>query len=245
MTIRELTAIIKAKIAFLVEESECEVPEASKDVLKGKILGLREILKIINSRSEPRIKDPGTTSFEEELVELCNQVVGEIDSEWMFGGISDVLGTSDLKIFEEQVRGFKPELLRLAKEEIERESTIKDTDEDAFCKENCKGYQDTGGLCFCDGRCEAYRNHQKSRESLPETTGKCSDEICMMSYNAGMANFREQILKDSVIFHDEMSMCFNNGVPTGLCPYDVWWKSEEVQKKFKDGDKVKIIVSKE
>lgn len=43
-----------------------------------------------------------------------------------------------------------------------------DNDEDSYCKKNCKGYRDTGGLCFCDGRCEAYRNYQKEK-SLRKT----------------------------------------------------------------------------
>ena len=28
-----------------------------------------------------------------------------------------------------------------------------------YCAVVCKGYQNTGGRCYCDGRCEAFRNH--------------------------------------------------------------------------------------
>ena len=31
--------------------------------------------------------------------------------------------------------------------------------EKEFCRIVCKGYQQTGGKCFADDRCEAFRNH--------------------------------------------------------------------------------------
>ena len=36
-------------------------------------------------------------------------------------------------------------------------------DPNAYCKENCKGYQETG-KCYCDGRCDAYMKAQKQNE---------------------------------------------------------------------------------
>ena len=33
-------------------------------------------------------------------------------------------------------------------------------EKDAFCKKNCKGYQDTG-RCFCDGGCEAKKKAEE------------------------------------------------------------------------------------
>jgi hypothetical protein len=40
-------------------------------------------------------------------------------------------------------------------------------------------------------------------------------------------------------------MCYNNGTPTGLSPYNEWWKDNKVQSLFNDGDKVKIVITKE
>ena len=31
--------------------------------------------------------------------------------------------------------------------------------EEEFCRTTCKGYQESGGVCYVDGRCEAFRNH--------------------------------------------------------------------------------------
>lgn len=31
--------------------------------------------------------------------------------------------------------------------------------EEEFCRTTCKGYQESGGFCYVDGRCEAFRNH--------------------------------------------------------------------------------------
>ena len=56
---------------------------------------------------------------------------------------------------------------------------------------------------------------------------------------------REQMMKDAVIIEDELVMCYNNGEPTGLSPYKEWWETPEVQNKFKDGDKVNVIIIKE
>lgn len=28
-----------------------------------------------------------------------------------------------------------------------------------FCRQHCKGFRDTGGLCFADGECEDYTKH--------------------------------------------------------------------------------------
>ena len=38
-------------------------------------------------------------------------------------------------------------------------------EKDTFCKENCKGYQDTGG-CFCDGGCEAKKKAEEKDVDL-------------------------------------------------------------------------------
>ena len=37
-----------------------------------------------------------------------------------------------------------------------------------FCKDNCKGYNDTGGKCFCDGGCETYNNFVKKHNNYYE-----------------------------------------------------------------------------
>jgi hypothetical protein len=55
----------------------------------------------------------------------------------------------------------------------------------------------------------------------------------------------EYMMKKAVVLHDELSMCYLNGKPTGLSPYEEWWNNEEVLSRFKDGDKVLIMVFKE
>ena len=34
-------------------------------------------------------------------------------------------------------------------------------EDNEFCEKHCKGYRDTGGRCFADGRCGAYWEYQK------------------------------------------------------------------------------------
>ena len=55
----------------------------------------------------------------------------------------------------------------------------------------------------------------------------------------------ERYDNDPIVLHDELVMCYNNGTPTGLSPYNEWWKDNKVQSLFKDGDKVKIVITKE
>jgi hypothetical protein len=37
------------------------------------------------------------------------------------------------------------------------------TEDNEYCEKHCKGYRDTGGRCFADGRCDAYWEYQQSR----------------------------------------------------------------------------------
>ena len=68
----------------------------------------------------------------------------------------------------------------------------------------------------------------------------------LMNLACYFANWqKEQMMKEAIVLHDELVMCYNNGKPTGLSPYEEWWSNEEVQSRFKDGDKVKIIIIKE
>ena len=46
-----------------------------------------------------------------------------------------------------------------AREELEKWAQEDKRREQEYCAIVCKGYQQTGGLCYCDGRCEAFRNH--------------------------------------------------------------------------------------
>jgi hypothetical protein len=36
-------------------------------------------------------------------------------------------------------------------------------DDNEYCEKHCKGYYDTGGRCFADGRCDAYLEYQKQK----------------------------------------------------------------------------------
>ena len=40
-----------------------------------------------------------------------------------------------------------------------------DTRDRTYCRQHCKGFRDTGGLCFADGECEAYTKNMKENES--------------------------------------------------------------------------------
>lgn len=35
-----------------------------------------------------------------------------------------------------------------------------------YCEKHCKGYRDTGGRCFADGRCDAYWKYQKQKGTM-------------------------------------------------------------------------------
>ena len=39
-------------------------------------------------------------------------------------------------------------------------------EDNEYCETHCKGYRDTGGRCFFDDRCDAYREYQKQKETM-------------------------------------------------------------------------------
>ena len=41
-----------------------------------------------------------------------------------------------------------------------------------YCEKHCKGYRDTGGRCFADGRCDAYWECQKQKGTMNENNRK-------------------------------------------------------------------------
>lgn len=43
-----------------------------------------------------------------------------------------------------------------------RQSKREEFDEDKFCRDNCKGYQQIG-RCLADGRCKAYIENEKNK----------------------------------------------------------------------------------
>ena len=42
------------------------------------------------------------------------------------------------------------------------------TEDNEYCEKHCKGYRDTGGRCFADGRCDAYWEYQKQKEIMEQ-----------------------------------------------------------------------------
>ena len=86
--------------------------------------------------------------------------------------------------------------------------------------------------------------HHKNLETLPDRCWGCYEPI-VKGFKSGAQWDREQMMKDAVIIEDELVMCYNNGEPTGLSPYKEWWDTPEVQSRFKDGDKIKVIIIKE
>ena len=41
-------------------------------------------------------------------------------------------------------------------------------EDNEYCEKHCKGYRDTGGRCFFDGRCDAYREYKKQEETMTQ-----------------------------------------------------------------------------
>lgn len=37
-----------------------------------------------------------------------------------------------------------------------------------YCREHCKGFRETGGLCFADGACEKYTQYMKKKQNAPK-----------------------------------------------------------------------------
>jgi len=63
--------------------------------------------------------DPLTSSFRDELEEMCNQLLGGVDYEWMEGEIGNVLGTSTwLELCKSVTEQFIDGLLELADKEL-------------------------------------------------------------------------------------------------------------------------------
>lgn len=52
-------------------------------------------------------------------------------------------------------------------------------EDNEFCEKHCKGYRDTGGRCFADGRCDAYWEYQKQKGTM--TKEEKIREICQDS----------------------------------------------------------------
>lgn len=42
------------------------------------------------------------------------------------------------------------------------------TEDNEYCEKHCKGYRDTGGRCFADGRCDAYWEYQIQKETMAQ-----------------------------------------------------------------------------
>ena len=89
-------------------------------------------------------------------------------------------------------------------------------DEKGFCKDNCKGFQDTGGRCFADGDCKAKQEADLKASIAPEAdleaeidreiqklhTAPCYDELRNFArhfYAVGMHAERERMMKEAPV----------------------------------------------
>ena len=45
-----------------------------------------------------------------------------------------------------------------------------DTRDRTYCRQHCKGFRDTGGLCFADGECEAYTKNKRNYDKPSKTS---------------------------------------------------------------------------
>ena len=76
---------------------------------------------------------PMTEEFEHELAEICNQLLSEIDSEWMNNEILDCIGTSVwLNLCDETAKRYKDGLLKLAKQGEQKPAEWGEEDETTF-----------------------------------------------------------------------------------------------------------------
>lgn len=120
--------------------------------------------------------------------------------------------------------------------------------------ENCEGNGLPGTCASISslGRCPLEYNKEPASEDLEQAAeqaeqreGNLINGRFKAGFKSGAQWQKEQLLKDAVIIDDELVMCYNNGEPMGLSPYKEWWDTPEVQSRFTDGDKVKVIIVKD
>ena len=69
-------------------------------------------------------------------------------------------------------------------------------EDNEYCEKHCKGYRDTGGRCFADGRYDAYWEYQKQKGTMKE---KQKDELLkhvVGAIGAIKAQFEVEVIKD-------------------------------------------------
>lgn len=49
-----------------------------------------------------------------------------------------------------------------------------------YCEKHCKGYRDTGGRCFSDGRCDAYLEYQKQKNYDENTSFRLRAQLSIL-----------------------------------------------------------------
>jgi len=147
MTTIELLATIKAEVLRLKERAEAERVLHPQTILAAKnyllIKDYDNLLSFLDT-IEAEAYDPYKTTVESILRMFYSYSI-----------------TTDKADFIANIRVKCKDAVEYAtgKRPVESE------EKDAFCKENCKGYQDTG-KCFCDGGCEAKKKSKEKEVDL-------------------------------------------------------------------------------
>ena len=107
---------------FIPELKESEDERIKKSLIEfvkqsSEVLDKQNQNNMIDWLEKQGEQKPMTEEFEHELAEICNQLLSEIDSEWMNNEILDCIGTSVwLNLCDETAKRYKDGLLKLAKQ---------------------------------------------------------------------------------------------------------------------------------
>lgn len=73
-----------------------------------------------------------------------------------------MLRKGELAACNEEEEKLAEEMLGDILHKLENKYKKEESDENKFCQDNCKGYQQTG-RCFADGKCKAYIENEKNK----------------------------------------------------------------------------------
>ena len=111
---------LKVKLAELYEESQCEVPEISQEIIKGKMIAIKESLFFIDSMQE----EPVSNDFEMALAEMINKAQTSVveplvvAAQWKDELIK--LAKSEEPVSEEWIEELRTKLGSMSKEDFKK-----------------------------------------------------------------------------------------------------------------------------
>ena len=119
VAIRFGTNVAKEIFTDLYESEDERIKKSLIEFVKqsSEVLDKQNQNNMIDWLEKQGEQKPMTEEFEHELAEICNQLLSEIDSEWMNNEILDCIGTSVwLNLCDETAKRYKDGLLKLAKQ---------------------------------------------------------------------------------------------------------------------------------